>query len=207
MPVVPAAARRTTVTHVTDGDTVVLAGLGSSRLIGIDTPEVYYGAECFGHAASAFTSRELPYGTSVYYVRGPDPTDRYGRDLVYIWLRGGTFLNGLLVKDGYATTLTIPPNTRYAGLFHRLATRARQSDRGLWSPSTCNGHVSRPIHAASSGSGGGGAGSSGPSGDKDCSDFSTQAEAQRYFIAKGGPGRDPDLLDADHDGKACETLP
>ena len=43
-------------------------------------------------------------------------------------------------------------------------------------------------------------------GDKDCSDFSTQAQAQRYFESKGGPARDPDRLDSDHDGQACDSL-
>lgn len=43
--------------------------------------------------------------------------------------------------------------------------------------------------------------------DKDCSDFATQAAAQAYFIAHGGPTSDPDSLDSDGDGVACETLP
>jgi hypothetical protein len=43
--------------------------------------------------------------------------------------------------------------------------------------------------------------------DANCSDFATQAAAQAYFIAHGGPAADPDRLDADHDGVACESLP
>ena len=43
--------------------------------------------------------------------------------------------------------------------------------------------------------------------DRDCSDFSTQAAAQDYFLALGGPGSDPDRLDGDGDGIACETNP
>jgi Excalibur calcium-binding domain len=43
--------------------------------------------------------------------------------------------------------------------------------------------------------------------DVDCSDFSTQAQAQSFFLNHGGPSSDPDGLDADHDGKACESLP
>jgi len=38
--------------------------------------------------------------------------------------------------------------------------------------------------------------------DYDCSDFSTQAEAQEYLL----PG-DPHRLDGDNDGIACEDLP
>jgi competence protein ComEC len=43
--------------------------------------------------------------------------------------------------------------------------------------------------------------------DRDCSDFSTQAEAQAFFLANGGPDRDPHRLDGDNDGIACERLP
>ena len=43
--------------------------------------------------------------------------------------------------------------------------------------------------------------------DKDCSDFKTQKQAQRFFKKHRGPRKDPHGLDADHDGKACEDLP
>jgi hypothetical protein len=40
--------------------------------------------------------------------------------------------------------------------------------------------------------------------DKDCADFPTQRAAQFFFLKHGGPRRDPDRLDADNDGVACE---
>ncbi len=43
--------------------------------------------------------------------------------------------------------------------------------------------------------------------DRDCADFATQAEAQAFFIAAGGPEQDPHRLDGDNDGVACEALP
>lgn len=43
--------------------------------------------------------------------------------------------------------------------------------------------------------------------DCDCVDFSTQREAQTFFIAAGGPERDPHRLDGDKDGIACENNP
>lgn len=42
--------------------------------------------------------------------------------------------------------------------------------------------------------------------DHDCSDFSNQAQAQHFFEGHH-PGRDPQNLDGDGDGKACEDLP
>src|SRR5690606_23168554 len=40
--------------------------------------------------------------------------------------------------------------------------------------------------------------------DKNCSDFMTSAQAQRFFLAAGGPHRDSHDLDRDGDGFACE---
>lgn len=42
--------------------------------------------------------------------------------------------------------------------------------------------------------------------DRDCSDFSTQRQAQHFFNHHH-PRLDPHRLDADHDGIACEDLP
>ena len=43
--------------------------------------------------------------------------------------------------------------------------------------------------------------------DRDCGDFSSQAEAQAFFVAAGGPASDPHRLDRDGDGVVCESLP
>jgi hypothetical protein len=43
--------------------------------------------------------------------------------------------------------------------------------------------------------------------DRDCADFSSQAQAQRFYVRHGGPEKDRHGLDADHDGLACEDLP
>src|SRR4051812_5737569 len=43
--------------------------------------------------------------------------------------------------------------------------------------------------------------------DRDCADFSSQREAQDYFLSIGGPTSDPDRLDGDSDGQACDSLP
>ena len=43
--------------------------------------------------------------------------------------------------------------------------------------------------------------------DRDCADFPTQRAAQNFFLRHGGPRRDPDRLDGDGDGVACEDNP
>lgn len=43
-------------------------------------------------------------------------------------------------------------------------------------------------------------------GDLDCSDFSSQREAQDFFESEGGPDEDYHNLDSDGDGYVCESL-
>jgi micrococcal nuclease len=120
------------VTRVVDGDTVRLDGLGSVRLIGIDTPEVFGGRECFGREASAFAKRSLAPGAAVHYRLGVEQRDRYGRALAYVYLPDGRLFNELLAERGYATPLTIPPNDDLADRFVAAARRARERHLGLW---------------------------------------------------------------------------
>ena len=98
------------------------------RLIGVDTPEVYGGVECFGREASAFVERLLPLGSRVSYPLGVDERDRYGRALAYVYTDDGRFLNLLLVRRGYAQPLTMPPNVELRGAFRRGG-RARPAGR------------------------------------------------------------------------------
>ena len=127
------------VTKHTDGDTLWLSGIGKVRLIGVDTPEVFGGAECFGRQASAFVERLLPLGSRVRYRLGVDERDRYGRALAYVWLDDGRFLNRLLVARGFAQPLTVPPNVEFAGDFLSASERAREAGRGLWGRAGCSG--------------------------------------------------------------------
>jgi micrococcal nuclease len=141
---VPAEAMRAEVISVTDGDTVKLTRTGSSRLIGIDTPEVFFGEECFGREASDYAKAELHPGDPVWFVRGAERRDRYGRSLVYLWTDDGSFFNAKLARLGFAVPLTIEPNSRFADLFGRLAAKADRLSRGLWAKDTCAGDADRP---------------------------------------------------------------
>lgn len=133
----PGQAGTARVVRVVDGDTVILAaGLGSSRIVGVDTPETVKPdtpVQCFGPRASAFSKRVLGAAGRVRYRIAREPVDAYGRSLVYLWLPDGRFFNAMLVRRGLARPLPFPPNTRFAPLFQRLAERAARAARGLWS--------------------------------------------------------------------------
>jgi micrococcal nuclease len=133
----PKGAVPAEVQRVTDGDTFVATVKGRReriRVIGVDTPESVAPNrpdEPFGEEASDFAKRYLD-GETVRLAGDAEPRDRYGRMLAYVWLADGTFWNALLVAEGYAQQLTIPPNVTYATLFRRLVGEARREDRGLW---------------------------------------------------------------------------
>ena len=128
-----------TVTRVVDGDTIRVRINGREervRLVGIDTPEsVKPGTpvQCYALAASARTKALLPKGAGVRLVRDVEERDRYGRLLAYVYrVRDGLFVNLALVREGYAVTLTVPPNVAHTDEFVAAARDAREHGRGLW---------------------------------------------------------------------------
>jgi micrococcal nuclease len=58
--------------------------------------------------------------------------DKYKRLLGYVYLENGRMLNEEIVKAGYASPMTIPPNVRYQDRFLILYREAREAGRGLF---------------------------------------------------------------------------
>lgn len=151
-----AGRERAEVVRVVDGDTIRVVitgrvegtGVGAAkvgeeypvRLIGIDTPESVRPntpVECFGRESST-AAKALLDGREVTLVKDVEETDRFDRLLRYVYI-GEEMANARLVANGYATVFTYPPNVRHADLFVELERQAREEDRGLWAPDTCNG--------------------------------------------------------------------
>ncbi|MCS4103181.1 thermonuclease family protein [Salinibacter ruber] len=184
------------VTEVTDGDTFGVrrsaGGEVTIRLHGVDAPE-----------------SDQPYGTAATraarrYVGGKDfrvfveEIGRYGRAVARVEVQGGD-LGAMLIGDGLAWWYQeyAPNETEYRRLQHQ----ARNAKRGLWSQSNpvppweWRDRTSGPGETSVE--------------DRDCSDFDTQPEAQRFFERhrSDSSGGDPHNLDGDGDGQACESLP
>ncbi|HLO60271.1 MAG TPA: thermonuclease family protein [Bacteroidales bacterium] len=130
------------VTRVVDGDTFWAynpqEGEIKIRLIGLDAPEIhktakknigYYGTE------STRYLEQLVGGKNVRLEFDAGKYDRYKRVLAYVYLEDGTFVNAELIRQGYATVLTVPPNVKYADEFVKLQRKARRSGRGMWGKS------------------------------------------------------------------------
>ena len=138
---VPAGAQEAVVVRHTDGDTVVLRGIGVGplpgrptkvRLLEIDTPEVRPEPECFGERAAARTAELLPKGSRVRVERDRQLTDRFGRTLLYVWTDAGASLQEVLLREGLATVLYVRPNDRHLVRLRQAEARARTARAGLW---------------------------------------------------------------------------
>jgi len=175
------------VIKVIDGDTIVLEGGEIVRYIGIDTPETNKeNGDCFSQEAFD-KNKELVEGKEVKLRKDVSERDKYGRLLRYVWVND-LFVNEYLVKQGYASASTFPPDVKYADDFVKYQKQARKDNLGLWDFCQVNGVIcSVNVY--------------------DCSDFETNQEAQEIYDGCGGINNNIHKLDNDGDGAACESLP
>lgn len=210
-----------TISQVVDGDTVridpTIDGIDEVRLIGMDTPETKdpdEGVEPYGPEASSYASSRLA-GEQVGIEFDAERTDQYGRLLAYVYPTSGGMFNEDLVRNGYAQVYTVPPNDSFEDRFVAAQRAAKAAGLGIW------GLTESQQCKLANRDNGIGEGASGcmqkpkppppkpqtersPTGgpDLDCSDFASQAEAQAELMSDPS---DPNGLDADYDGQACET--
>jgi micrococcal nuclease len=118
------------VVRVIDGDTIEIAGGAHVRYIGMDTPETYPKVEFYGPEAKA-KNIELVEGKLVTLEKDVSETDKYDRLLRYVYV-DGVFVNGELVRLGYAEAVAYPPDTRYQWQLEQLEKQAKAAKLGIW---------------------------------------------------------------------------
>ncbi|WP_141333716.1 thermonuclease family protein [Paenibacillus sp. tmac-D7] len=120
------------VKRVVDGDTFETVSNNKVRLIGVNTPESIGKIEPYGKEASEYTKKRLS-NRKVFLFTDTGNTDTYGRLLRYVFVEGERIMyNELLVREGYANPMTVPPNVMYAKLFVQAERSAREQGKGLW---------------------------------------------------------------------------
>jgi micrococcal nuclease len=92
-----------TVAKVFDGDTIKLDDNRTIRMVGVDAPEVDspYTREEPGGRGSREYLKKLIEGKKIVVRAGPEPLDRYGRTLGFVYL-GNVLVNGRIIRDGWA---------------------------------------------------------------------------------------------------------
>ncbi len=140
-----------TVLGVVDGDTLRIAFEGhreSVRLIGIDTPESRVNKKArkdaarssqdietitsMGKEATQYVKTLVKAGDTINIEFDVQKRDRYRRLLGYAYLSDGRMLNEEIIKAGYASVMTYPPNVKYQDRFVRAYREAREGRRGLY---------------------------------------------------------------------------
>ncbi|MCT4596403.1 MAG: thermonuclease family protein [Vallitalea sp.] len=133
------------VSRVVDGDTIVVTINGREekvRFVGVNTPESVgryaKNPQPYGKEASYYTKKNLD-GKKVFLEKDVSDTDKYGRMLRYIWLEEPdknklqeTMFNAILLKEGYASVMTYPPDVKYSKIFVNIEKEARNNNKGLW---------------------------------------------------------------------------
>ncbi len=137
--------------RVVDGDTLkIRQGRYEDRvrLIGIDSPEKAPNEKAFrdvqrthqdmktitslGKRAQEHMEEILKPGQKIELEFDVEQRDRHGRLLAYIYSESGDFINLRMVRDGYASLMTIPPNVRYSKILLAAFEEARSNRRGIW---------------------------------------------------------------------------
>lgn len=188
------------VTKVIDGDTIKIETGEIVRLICIDTPE--YDEE--GYEIAKRYVESLILNKKVKLEKDKSETDKYNRILRYIYLEDGTFVNELIVKQGYGKVYWYKPDTTLCPIIQDAEDYAKRKDLGIWEESLeeeskeeiqqleQNPPINLNIICSSN--------------TYNCGDFSSYSEALNVFETCGGIDNDIYRLDRDEDGLPCESL-
>lgn len=202
---VPITSERQTakVVGVTDGDTITVQINGQTfkvRYIGVDSPE---SSASGGYSATSENSL-LVSGKIITLVKDVSETDKYGRLLRYVFV-DDIFVNYEMVRLGWATSGTWPPDTSCDTTFLTAEVNAKNNKVGMWIPTATPRPYIPPV-VVSTTAPGNSSGSCDPSypdvciapypPDLDCS----QIPYKRFRVT----GSDPHGFDRDHDGIGCE---
>jgi micrococcal nuclease len=125
----PAAAPDTTVvvTRVVDGDTIVVEGGESVRLLDIDTPEK--GEPCAANATNRL--KDLIDNKEVLLVSGKENRDKYDRLLRYVFLND-TLINLVMVREGWANLYIFNKDPRFYESFLEAEQLAKAENLCVW---------------------------------------------------------------------------
>jgi len=124
------------VLKVTDGDTIhVLRDAVDVRvrIIGVNTPEVYRGVQCFGPEASEFAKSEMA-NTSIYleYDSTQSELDKYGRVLAHVWTATKQLYAAEAIRNGFGFEANYADVYHHRALFLDNQKTAQQEVVGLW---------------------------------------------------------------------------
>ena len=124
----PVVVTHVIVTRVVDGDTIVVEGGETIRLLDIDTPEK--GEPCAANATQRL--KQLVDSKEVALVSGVENKDKYSRLLRYVFVND-TMINLVLVREGLANLYIFNRDPRYYDYFIQAEQAAKKENLCVWS--------------------------------------------------------------------------
>lgn len=129
------------VNRAVDGDTIELTDGRKIRYLNVDTPETVKAGtsvKCFGPEASKFNKELMTKNRTIWLTSDKAKTDRYGRDLRFVFLKDEETnkvelsVNANLVKLGFGQAKSYSPNTTYKKDFEKWQFEAQKNNIGIW---------------------------------------------------------------------------
>lgn len=121
------------VAKVIDGDTILLENGETVHYLGIEAPRAKSkegGAEFFAREAVR-ENKSLVLNKKVRLEFDVDKKDREGRLLAYVYVKN-LFINGEMVRLGFARAAVASPNVKYRNLLLGYQKEASARSAGLW---------------------------------------------------------------------------
>ena len=122
------------VRFVYDGDSVMLTNGEKVRYLGVDAPEIGYDGDKNQYKAleSKNYNAFLVSGKRVRLEFDLQRSDRYGRQLAYVFRPDGKMVNALLVESGMAKVYFHQPKNKYFALLLQCQRKAIAKKIGIW---------------------------------------------------------------------------
>lgn len=123
-----------------DGDTAWFSINGETlkaRFLAIDTPESTTTIEKYGKEASEYTCNKLKKANKIVleYDDNSDKTDKYNRELVWVWV-DGKLLQEELLKEGLAELKYLYGDYDYTPNLTEIENQAKTNKLNIWSDDT-----------------------------------------------------------------------
>jgi len=121
------------VTKIIDGDTVLLENGNIVHYLGVNAPKLRGkegGGDFFAREAIR-QNKSLVFLKKVRLEFDVEKKDQEGRLLAYVFVKD-LFVNGELVRLGFARAAVSPPNLKYKELFLKYEKGASDKYAGLW---------------------------------------------------------------------------
>ena len=120
---------------IVDGDTIHLRNGKKIRLIGINTPEIGHNGKAsqpFAQKAKQALKNILKKDQKIGLYYDKEKHDKYKRILAFAILEDGRNIAEILLSQGLAHSIVVPPNDKHIHCLRQIEHSARQLNLGLW---------------------------------------------------------------------------